>query len=167
MNEKTKSAWKTWAKEIAVVLVIVLAVRAYQSRNARSGLAPVMQLQQIDGRMAAIGGQHDGPLMVHFWATWCGVCKAEEGNVSKLVEGGHVVTIASNSGSNQALEKALEARGLTWPVVNDADGELARQWGVGAYPTTFYLSPSGEIQSVEVGYTTTLGMKARLWWAGK
>jgi hypothetical protein len=50
--------------------------------------------------------------------------------------------------------------------VLDEDGAVARRWGVKAYPTTFYLDAAGVIRHVEVGYTTTLGMRARLALAG-
>jgi hypothetical protein len=52
-----------------------------------------------------------------------------------------------------------EARG----VVLDPDGALAQRYGVRAFPTTFFIDARGRIRHVEVGYTTWLGLEARLW----
>lgn len=55
---------------------------------------------------------------------------------------------------------------LDFPVVNDPDGSIARAWGVHAVPASFILSPDGQIRFVEVGYTTGIGIRLRLWLAG-
>jgi alkyl hydroperoxide reductase subunit AhpC len=51
------------------------------------------------------------------------------------------------------------------PIVLDPDGRLARAWGVRSLPTSFVVDREGEIRTVEVGYTTELGLRARLWLA--
>ena len=50
-------------------------------------------------------------------------------------------------------------------MVNDPDGRLAGAWGVHAVPATFIVDTNGEIRFVEVGYTTGLGLRLRLWLA--
>jgi thiol-disulfide isomerase/thioredoxin len=102
--------------------------------------------------------------MVHFWASWCGVCDMMEANVGSVSEDYPVVTVASWSERDGALRKRAEQ--WSAPVVVDPEGRLARAFGVSSVPTTFVLDADGRIQHTEVGYTTELGLRARLWLAG-
>ena len=167
MNEKVRKAWKAWAVEIAIFLALFVGIRAWQGRNVATGAVPRLELRTLDGAAVRLGEPRERPLMLHFWATWCGVCTAESGNVSSVVDATHdVLTIAASSGSDDQLRRAMVDKGLHWPVVNDASGSLAQAFGVSAFPTTLYVTREGTIRTAEVGYTTTLGMRARLWWAG-
>jgi hypothetical protein len=60
----------------------------------------------------------------------------------------------------------LGERGLDFPVLVDPDGRLAGRYGVRGVPTTLVIGPEGRIRSREVGYTTGLGLRLRLWMAG-
>jgi len=51
------------------------------------------------------------------------------------------------------------------PVVNDPRGEISSQWDVGVTPT-FVIISKGEVVSSTTGWTSSWGLKARLWWAG-
>ena len=78
----------------------------------------------------------------------------------------NTITVAMQSGSDAKVTRHLVAQGLRFPVVNDADGRLAAAWGVHAVPASFIIGPDGQIRFVEVGYTTGLGLRLRLWLAG-
>ncbi len=148
------------------LFVAFVAIRAWQTRDAASGEAPALRGPTLASAPIDLADLRGGPVAVHFWATWCGVCSLEEGNVASLAEGGRVLTVASASGSAAEVRRHADARALRFPIVLDGDGAVARRWGVKAYPTTFYLDAAGVIRHVEVGYTTTLGMRARLALAG-
>jgi len=102
------------------------------------------------------------PIVIHFWATWCKVCKLEAQNIETLSKQYEVLTIAVNSGNNGKIEEYLKERGLTFRVLNDLDGTWAKQFNVEVFPTTFIYDGSGELKFTEVGYTTTAGLLARL-----
>ena len=153
--------------EVGVVILFIIGLRMWQQRDAADGMAPALSGTTVEGTPLTLDVPADGPTLVHFWATWCGVCEAEEGNVASLPALGYrVVTVASQSGEPAAVERYVEEHGLTFPVVLDQRGELAHQWGVSAFPTSFVLSPDGTIEHVEVGYTTEAGLRTRLWLAG-
>jgi thiol-disulfide isomerase/thioredoxin len=107
--------------------------------------------------------EKDRVTLIHFWATWCPTCKFEASNIEDLLdEDIHLVTIAVNSGNAQKIEQFMQQKGYHYPVVNDNKGVLSKAFGVEVYPTTLIYDKGGRLRFTEVGYTTTLGLKARL-----
>ena len=160
-------AWRHWRllREVVIVLVIFFAVRAYQQRNTVSGQAPAIGGRTLDGAEVALADYRGKPVLVHFWATWCGVCRATQSNFDSVARDYPVLSIASQSGSAAQVAAYVEQRGIAPGVVVDESSALAKRFGVSAYPTSFVLDAQGEIRHVEVGYTTELGLRARLWLA--
>jgi thiol-disulfide isomerase/thioredoxin len=141
-------------------------VRAWQRRDVIEGVAPSLPETTLLGE--SVTRSTEGPTLVHFWATWCGVCDAMDGNVASVAADHPVITIAVQSGAPEAIVAALAEDGLApegrpaFAVIADPDGSLAARWGVSAFPTSFIVDSSGAIRSVEVGYTTEVGLRARL-----
>jgi len=160
-----KRRYLRYAAEIGLVLAIYAGFRVYQLRDAPTGPAPALSATGIDGAALSILPTEE-PVLVHFWATWCGVCEAEEDNIHSVADGHRVITVASQSGTPGAVSAYLADHELAFPVVNDPRGSIAQAWGVRAFPTSFIVDPDGQIRHVEVGYTSTLGLRARLWLAG-
>jgi thiol-disulfide isomerase/thioredoxin len=156
---------RRYALEGVLLLAAVLAIRTYQTRGHADGQAPQVEARLLDGTPVRLGEPGSAPVMLHFWASWCGVCRAEEGNVQALAKGGQILGVASRSGSSAEVQRYMQEHGLSFPVVNDPQGVIARKYGVQAYPSSFFLAADGSIQSSEVGYTTTLGLRLRLWLA--
>ncbi len=162
---KKKRSWRRLAIEIAIIAAIFFAFRAWQTRDAPRGPAPELVGPTVEGTPMALAARPGKPVLVHFWATWCGVCRAEQGTIDGLAEDREVVTVATQSGGPSEVMAYLRQEDLHFPVIVDSSGELARRWGVHAFPTSFVLAPDGTIRNVEVGYTTSLGLRARLWLA--
>ena len=103
--------------------------------------------------------------MIHFWATWCPVCRLELDNIAALQPEHRVITLAMMSGTDGEILDYLKETKIDFPVISDPQGSIAQNWGVTGVPATFILDGEGRIRFVEVGYTTTLGLRARLWLA--
>lgn len=154
------------AVRVLAVIAVILAIRAWQQRGTASGMAPAFEAPTLDGGSFSVQAQRGKPLLIHFWATWCGVCKMMDGNVAAMVPGHDVITVASWSGGADKVARTLRDRGLSMPVVVDPDGRIAREYGVSAVPASFVVGPDGRIRYTEVGYTTELGLRLRMWLAG-
>lgn len=152
--------------EVAVVLAVVVGIRALQSRSHASGQAPTIRVRALDGREVAIGEGASGPRVLWFFATWCGVCRASEHNLRAFAADPSVVLVASQSGDDARVRAFVRAEGLERNiVVNDPDGTIARRYGVRSFPTTFAIDRSGSIRATDVGYSSELGIRMRRWWA--
>lgn len=163
--------WRSHFKTLAILIVISLAINAWQSRNVPLGQPPAIDAPLVnalgpqDSSLQAWLTQHRGQVVaVHFWATWCPVCKASQDNVQRLHGSWPMVTVAMQSGTSAAVQKHLAQAELPWLAALDDDAQLARAWGVRAVPATIILNSKGRIAAASMGYTTTLGLWARLWW---
>ncbi|MEJ2694892.1 MAG: protein disulfide oxidoreductase, partial [Candidatus Thiodiazotropha sp.] len=105
------------------------------------------------------------PTLVYFWATWCPVCGLTTGNVSELAKDHQVITVAMQSGGADEVRQHLNENAVQFPVILDPQGELARTWGVRGVPTFYVLDAQNRIRFVSAGYTSKLGLLARLWLA--
>ena len=105
------------------------------------------------------------PVLVHFWATWCPICKLEQGTINALSAEHPVITIATQSGDAQAVQTFMQEQHLHFPVLLDEEGTLLQRYGLHGVPATFVIDPQGRIAFREVGYTTSWGLRARLWLA--
>ena len=102
---------------------------------------------------------------MHFWASWCPICRAEQGSIEALARDYPAVTVAMQSGSDEEVARYMQKEALGLPVLNDPEGMLAAQWGVRGVPASFIVDGAGQIRFVEVGYTTEIGLRLRLWLA--
>jgi len=162
----TTRLWRRRAIEVVVVLVLILGIRAWQQSGTASGPAPMLAGELLDGKPVALTAYAGRPVLVHFWATWCPICRLEQGSIDVLARDASVITVAMQSGNRDAVTQHLRNEALSFPVINDPDGTMAAQWGVRAVPASFIVDGAGQIRYVEVGYTTGVGLRLRLWLAG-
>ncbi|MDH4215509.1 MAG: redoxin domain-containing protein [Gallionella sp.] len=170
MSAENLSQSKVWLRrgiEVLLVVALIAGIRAWQQRDIVSGAAPALQGVLLDGKPFALATGPAQPVLVHFWATWCSVCRMEQGAIEAIAhDNPNVITVAMQSGSRDEVAKYLREQGLSFPVVNDPDGRVAAAWGVHAVPASFIVDTDGRIRFVEIGYTTGVGLRLRLWLAG-
>ncbi|HEY1844945.1 MAG TPA: protein disulfide oxidoreductase [Buttiauxella sp.] len=160
---------RRWAKEglvLAVLLSAILMLMDWWRAPQRPASFDSAPMHTLDGRSVTLTSLSDErPLLLYFWASWCGVCRYTTPDVARLVsQGENVMTIALRSGSEQQVSGWLEKKKVLLPVINDERGTLSQSWEISVTPTIVVLY-KGEIVSSTTGWTSYWGMKMRLWWA--
>ncbi len=145
----------------AIAIFILSNIMSYiRKPELNSTQLPQVELILLDGTPYSL--KTGKPVVIHFWATWCKVCKLEAQNIETLSKKYEVLTIAVNSGDDAEVEAYMKERQLTFKVLNDIDSTWAKKFKVEVFPTTFIYDGKGELKFTEVGYTTTAGLLARL-----
>ena len=162
-----KRAWdvRGWLINLVLILLVVTGVQWWKARPLASGEAPPLVGLTRDGRAFDLAEFRGQPVLIHFWATWCPVCRLMDGAIDDLAHDYPVVTVALQSGTPEDLERFMQEHGLHFPVIADPDGHLATRWGVRGVPATFIVDANGQIRQATVGARTEWGLRVRLWMA--
>ena len=178
---KRPSRWRSWIKEITIVVTIVLTISFWQTRDVPQGMAPDFIVTRVHTTPPASGAEarqtlslaewrarHTGRATVlYFFAEWCPICKLNEGAIDAVIRDHPVLPIAMQSGDEAAVTTYLTQRALQWPAVNDPQGQLLGQYGLHGVPAFIVLDPTGRIRFAEQGYTSEWGLRLRLLWANR
>ena len=156
--------WRSVLIQLLVLLLVFMAIRVWQLKDAASGPAPMIDAQLISGQGVNLGEYRGRPVLVHFWATWCPICQFENDSIAAIAKDYTVISIASWSEGEAAVQQYMQEQQLDMPVIVDEDGEWARLYGVSGVPTSFVVDAEGQIRFRERGFTTETGLRLRLWW---
>ena len=164
---KVKEKWtvKRVLKEVFVTLVLFFIISQVMNFIRKPDIkTDIYAYSLIDINKEAIefNDYKDEPLIVHFWGTWCPTCNLEASNIETLSNDYKVISIAVNSGTDEVLEQYMDKHKLDYKVINDNKGALAKKFNINVYPTTLIYNAKGELKFTEVGYSTTLGLQARI-----
>lgn len=163
MKINIKKYLKETLKFVVLLAIILNVVSYYRSMDLNKDKLEETSFKLLDNSIYNI--PKDKAVLIHFWATWCPVCKVEAPNIQAVSKDYEVITIASQSGSKKQIEKYLKENNLNFKVVNDEDGNLARKFKISVFPTTFIYNKDKNLEFTEVGYTSTFGLLARMWWS--
>jgi len=158
---------KNWVQNIIWVIaffILFLILRPFMQGDVAEGQAPSFIAETINKQQINLADYRGKPVLVHFWATWCPICEIELEGIEDIAKDYQVIKVATSSGSNQELINYANKNGMnTQNIINDADGELMKRYGAKAVPASFIIDKDGQIKFIEVGFTTSYGLKARLW----
>lgn len=156
-----------WLGHLLLILAIFAVVHWWRSEPLASGDAPPLTGNLVGAGRFDLEGLRGKPVLVHFWAVWCPVCDLGDDAIDTISKDFDVITVALQSGGPRKIAEHLRKEALSFPVIADPYGEIASRWGVAGVPASFVLDGSGRIKFVTVGHTTEVGLRGRLWAAGK
>jgi peroxiredoxin len=120
-------------------------------------LAPEFTLKDPQGVSVSLSGLRGRPVLVTLWATWCAPCRAEMPLIEKMYEThldqGFVVLAVNATLQDDpfAIVPFSEKYDLTFPILLDETGEVARSYNLRSLPTSFFIRRDGMIAEVVVG----------------
>ena len=160
-----KNVLLNWVLPVVAAMAIyalIVASRAPQVELDPSGHAPLFTLAGTDGTQLALESLRGRTVVLNFWGTWCGPCKAEIPELNRFAREHPevaVVGVAIDSGTLPVLADASRKLGIEYPVVR-GNGGVQSQYGVRSVPTTFIVDAAGVITRSHVG-TVSAGSLAR------
>ena len=118
-------------------------------------LAPGFQLTDTDGQSVSLSGFKGEPVLLNFWATWCGPCRMEMPYIQEVYnrrsEHGVVVLSINIGESLTRVEEFMQDYNLSFPVLLDFEGNVAERYNVGGIPTTYFIDSEGIIRDMQIG----------------
>ena len=129
---------------------------------------PVMRNMAADfkayddaGNPVTLRAQRGKPVVVNFFASWCGPCKMEMPYFEACYKQyGDQVTFmmvnlcAFGNDTKENGKKLVEEGGWTFPVYFDSDGDAAIKYAIRSMPTTIFVSADGELKGRHTGMMT-------------
>lgn len=145
MTEATEAATETATETVA---------EPTEQTEPETVPAPDFAVQDWDGNEVYFSDYVGKPIVLNFWAHWCGPCQMEMPEFNAAYErlGGEVTFLMVHEGAavDDGKEKVTEG-GYTFPVVFDVDSSVGNMYGITAYPTTFFIDAEGNLQAYYMG----------------
>ncbi len=149
-------------KKLTAILAILLALGLVatsctcQTAAPEIGkLAPDLQLNTPDGQSIALSELKGTPVLLNFWATWCGPCRHEMPFLQQIYDERPeetlvLLTINIQESSSQVAQ-FMQSEGLSFPVLLDSQADVAQKYNIMGIPTTFFIDKDGVIQEIKIG----------------
>lgn len=116
--------------------------------------APDFQLQSLNGEALRLSDFRGRPVMINFWATWCGPCQLEMPLIQKYYEmhSPDLVVLAVNNDEPRAsVQEFVDKMKLTFPILLDPGARVEDQYRVRAFPTSLFINREGLIRYQHIG----------------
>lgn len=135
----------------AGIVVIAMSAFHYLTRPGRGDAAPRFEIPNLDGKTVAMDEFSGRPLVVYFFATWCGYCVRGFPSIVELDRdfGGRGLAVVGISvdekGSESEVRRLRNSFGARFPVLLDQRGKVADDYGNSGVPESILVNNDGFI----------------------
>jgi cytochrome c biogenesis protein CcmG/thiol:disulfide interchange protein DsbE len=157
--------WLRWLLVPLIVIPLILLFSYGFGRDPRAIPSqligkpmPTFSLVTIDGQAVTADELRGRPLLLNFWASWCGPCVAEHqvllDAASRYGDRVEIVGVLFQDSADGARAFLAQYGEGGWPVLLDPDGGLALDFGVTGPPETYFVDASGIVRYKQFGPLT-------------
>jgi len=134
-----------------------VALLAFLPLAAFARPAPSFTVKTLDGKPLKSSDLRQKPMIVDFWATWCGPCRASMPHLSAMQtryekQGLTVIGLSVDESGPQGVKKFASQLGVKFTLAMANDDVLDAYGPIRSIPTTFFINRKGDIVRRVVGY---------------
>lgn len=121
----------------------------------RGQLAPDFEITTLDGDVVNLSDFRGERVLLNFWASWCGPCRAEMPDMQKFHEDTDVELLAVNLTETESnkdnITDFLDEFGITFTILLDENSKVSTIYNIKPIPTTFLINSDGTIHNKAFG----------------
>lgn len=150
----------------AALGALLMGRAASASPTAIGRMAPEFSVADLDGNPIHLAALRGRPVIINFWASWCGPCVEEFPLLRAAAErhaddGLVVVGIVWGDRSESARDFMLR-NGATWAAAMDPGERVSREYGVLGPPETYFIGRDGSIVGRQIGQISAASLDEKL-----
>lgn len=143
-------------RTMSAMLALTVALAVSAAAQLKGVEAPDFVLKSVTGKNMRLSEHRGEVVMLSFWATWCGDCRAQleqlAGMYSRYQDAGVTVLAVSLDQSERRAGELTKSMKVAYPVLHDAGGDVGRLYEVSKLPAVVLIDRSGMVREVFEGY---------------